>query len=46
MNTTTTGWYRIRIRWQRQRAVAVLECGRRFADPEFAKTTWEAAKYS
>jgi cholesterol oxidase len=25
--------------------VAVLECGRRFADEEFAKTTWEAAKY-
>jgi cholesterol oxidase len=25
--------------------VGVLECGRRFADEEFAKTTWEAAKY-
>ncbi|MGO9788808.1 MAG: FAD-dependent oxidoreductase [Solirubrobacteraceae bacterium] len=25
--------------------VAVLECGRRFADDEFAKTTWDAAKY-
>ncbi len=25
--------------------VAVLECGRRFADKDFAKTTWEAAKY-
>src|SRR5205085_11612590 len=25
--------------------VAVLECGRRFADEDFAKTTWEAAKY-
>jgi cholesterol oxidase len=25
--------------------VAVLECGRRFADDEFAKTTWEAARY-
>lgn len=25
--------------------VAVLECGRRFADEEFARTTWEAAKY-
>jgi len=25
--------------------VAVLECGRRFADQDFAKTTWEAAKY-
>jgi cholesterol oxidase len=25
--------------------VAVLECGRRFADRDFAKTTWEAAKY-
>ena len=25
--------------------VAVLECGRRFADEDFAKTTWEAARY-
>jgi cholesterol oxidase len=25
--------------------VAVLECGRRFADEDFAQTTWEAAKY-
>ena len=25
--------------------VAVLECGRRFADEDFAKTTWDAAKY-
>jgi cholesterol oxidase len=25
--------------------VAVLECGRRFADQDFATTTWEAAKY-
>lgn len=25
--------------------VAVLECGRRFADEDFAKSTWEAAKY-
>jgi cholesterol oxidase len=25
--------------------VAVLECGRRFADEDFARTTWEAAKY-
>lgn len=25
--------------------VAVLECGRRFADHDFANTTWEAAKY-
>jgi cholesterol oxidase len=25
--------------------VGVLECGRRFADEDFAKTTWEAAKY-
>jgi cholesterol oxidase len=25
--------------------VAVLECGRRFADEDFAKTTWEASKY-
>lgn len=25
--------------------VAILECGRRFADQDFAKTTWEAAKY-
>ena len=26
-------------------SVAILECGRRFADEDFAKTTWEAAKY-
>jgi cholesterol oxidase len=26
-------------------AVGMLECGRRFTDQEFAKTTWEAAKY-
>jgi cholesterol oxidase len=25
--------------------VAVLECGRRYADEDFAKTTWEANKY-
>jgi cholesterol oxidase len=25
--------------------VAVLECGRRYADEDFAKTTWEAEKY-
>ncbi len=25
--------------------VAVLECGRRFADEDLAKTTWEAARY-
>ena len=25
--------------------VGVLECGRRFADADFAKTTWDAAKY-
>ena len=25
--------------------VAALECGRRYADEDFAKTTWEAAKY-
>jgi len=25
--------------------VGVLECGRRFADEDFAKTTWDAAKY-
>jgi hypothetical protein len=25
--------------------VAVLECGRRFADEDFARTTWDAAKY-
>jgi cholesterol oxidase len=25
--------------------VGVLECGRRFADEYFAKTTWEAARY-
>jgi cholesterol oxidase len=25
--------------------VGMLECGRRFADQDFAKTTWEAAKY-
>ncbi len=25
--------------------VAVLECGRRFEDQDFAKTTWEAARY-
>jgi cholesterol oxidase len=25
--------------------VAVLECGRRFEDDEFAKTTWEAQRY-
>ena len=25
--------------------VAVLECGRRFADEDFEKTTWDAAKY-
>lgn len=25
--------------------VAVLECGRRFADEDFAQTTWEASKY-
>jgi cholesterol oxidase len=26
-------------------SVGMLECGRRFADQDFAKTTWEAAKY-
>jgi cholesterol oxidase len=25
--------------------VAILECGRRFGDRDFANTTWEAAKY-
>jgi cholesterol oxidase len=25
--------------------VAILECGRRFADDEFAKTTWDARRY-
>lgn len=25
--------------------VAVLECGRRFADEDFATTTWEAGRY-
>jgi cholesterol oxidase len=25
--------------------VAVLECGRRFADDDFAKTTWQASRY-
>jgi cholesterol oxidase len=26
-------------------SVGMLECGRRFSDEDFAKTTWEAAKY-
>ncbi len=26
--------------------VKILECGRRFADEDFAKTTWEAARHA
>jgi cholesterol oxidase len=28
---------------QKGSRVAVLECGRRFADEDFAKTTWDSA---
>jgi choline dehydrogenase-like flavoprotein len=30
---------------QKGSRVAVLECGRRFADEDFAKTTWELGRY-
>ena len=50
MGSTTTGWSSARASAAASRAlrlaekgyrVAVLECGRRFRDEDFAKTTWE-----